>query len=203
MRITVIGTGYVGLVVGACLAETGNDVICADKDSGKIDTLKRNVLSIYEPGLDDLVARNQSQGRLTFTTDIPKFEDLGLPPVLKDIIMSKRGIMMFVGATGAGVPSPSTTKRANACRRTSSSARRAARVSSGCAPRARSSFVPSGISARTARRTSTDAGRIRSRHPDRRGSAVTALHPSPLRVSARESRCHWLTPPHKPKSARP
>jgi UDPglucose 6-dehydrogenase len=72
MRITVIGTGYVGLVVGACLAETGNDVICADKDSDKIETLKRNVLSIYEPGLDDLVARNQSQGRLVFTTDIPK-----------------------------------------------------------------------------------------------------------------------------------
>src|SRR5688572_9089979 len=71
MRITVIGTGYVGLVVGACLAETGNDVICADKDSAKIDTLKKNVLSIYEPGLDDLVARNQSQGRLVFTTDIP------------------------------------------------------------------------------------------------------------------------------------
>ena len=71
MRITVIGTGYVGLVVGACLAETGNDVICADKDSDKIETLKKNVLSIYEPGLDDLVARNQSQGRLVFTTDVP------------------------------------------------------------------------------------------------------------------------------------
>jgi UDPglucose 6-dehydrogenase len=72
MRITVIGTGYVGLVVGACLAETGNDVICADKNSDKIETLKRNVLSIYEPGLDDLVARNQSQGRLVFTTDVVK-----------------------------------------------------------------------------------------------------------------------------------
>jgi UDPglucose 6-dehydrogenase len=72
MRITVIGTGYVGLVVGACLAETGNDVVCADKNSDKIETLKRNVLSIYEPGLDDLVARNQSQGRLVFTTDVVK-----------------------------------------------------------------------------------------------------------------------------------
>ncbi|MEO8564595.1 MAG: UDP-glucose/GDP-mannose dehydrogenase family protein [bacterium] len=70
MNITVIGTGYVGLVVGACLAETGNPVVCADVDQDKIDGLKRNVLPIYEPGLDDYVERNQGQGRLTFTTDI-------------------------------------------------------------------------------------------------------------------------------------
>ncbi|MCE9601984.1 MAG: UDP-glucose/GDP-mannose dehydrogenase family protein [Gemmatimonadetes bacterium] len=70
MRITVIGTGYVGLVVGACLAETGNDVVCADLDAAKIDGLKRNVLPIFEPGLDGYVARNQDAGRLTFTTDV-------------------------------------------------------------------------------------------------------------------------------------
>ena len=70
MKITVIGTGYVGLVVGACLAETGNDVACADVDSAKIDGLQHNVLPIYEPGLDGYVARNQAAGRLTFTTDI-------------------------------------------------------------------------------------------------------------------------------------
>jgi UDPglucose 6-dehydrogenase len=70
VRITIIGTGYVGLVVGACLAETGNDVICADVDQRKIDGLKQNVLPIYEPGLDTLVERNQSQGRLSFTTDV-------------------------------------------------------------------------------------------------------------------------------------
>jgi UDPglucose 6-dehydrogenase len=70
MNISVIGTGYVGLVVGACLAETGNDVICADVMKSKIDTLKRNVIPIYEPGLEDLVERNQRQGRLNFTTDI-------------------------------------------------------------------------------------------------------------------------------------
>ena len=70
MRITVIGTGYVGLVVGACLAETGNDVACADVDAAKIDGLKRNELPIYEPGLDGYVARNQTAGRLRFTTDI-------------------------------------------------------------------------------------------------------------------------------------
>jgi UDPglucose 6-dehydrogenase len=70
VNITVIGTGYVGLVVGACLAETGNPVVCADVDRGKIEGLKRNVLPIYEPGLDDFVERNQAQGRLTFTTDV-------------------------------------------------------------------------------------------------------------------------------------
>jgi UDPglucose 6-dehydrogenase len=70
VNITVIGTGYVGLVVGACLAETGNPVICADVDQAKIDGLKQNVLPIYEPGLDTYVERNQGQGRLTFTTDV-------------------------------------------------------------------------------------------------------------------------------------
>ncbi|HEY7894848.1 MAG TPA: UDP-glucose/GDP-mannose dehydrogenase family protein [Gemmatimonadaceae bacterium] len=70
MRITVVGTGYVGLVVGACLAETGSDVVCADIDEHKINGLKQNVLPIYEPGLEDLVERNQQQKRLTFTTDV-------------------------------------------------------------------------------------------------------------------------------------
>ncbi len=65
-----MGTGYVGLVAGACLAETGSQVVCADVDQAKIDGLKRNVLPIYEPGLDSLVERNQAQGRLTFTTDV-------------------------------------------------------------------------------------------------------------------------------------
>ena len=88
MNITVIGTGYVGLVVGACLAETGNPVVCADLDQAKIDGLKQNILPIYEPGLDDYVARNQSQGRLKFTTDVPSaiasadvvFIAVGTPP---------------------------------------------------------------------------------------------------------------------------
>src|SRR5262245_1131328 len=70
MNICIIGTGYVGLVVGACLAETGNQVIGADVDGGKIGGLKQNVIPIYEPGLDRLVERNQSAGRLTFTTDV-------------------------------------------------------------------------------------------------------------------------------------
>jgi UDPglucose 6-dehydrogenase len=88
VNITVVGTGYVGLVVGACLAETGNSVVCADVDGEKIARLKDNVLPIYEPGLDDYVERNQKQGRLAFTTDIPTavasadvvFIAVGAPP---------------------------------------------------------------------------------------------------------------------------
>ena len=70
MNISVIGTGYVGLVVGACLAETGNTVVCADVDRDKVEGLKRNQLPIYEPGLAPLVERNQQQGRLSFTNDV-------------------------------------------------------------------------------------------------------------------------------------
>jgi UDPglucose 6-dehydrogenase len=88
MNITVVGTGYVGLVVGACLAETGNNVTCADLDQAKIEGLRNNVLPIYEPGLDDLVERNQAQQRLVFTTDVPSavasadvvFIAVGTPP---------------------------------------------------------------------------------------------------------------------------
>ena len=70
MRVAVIGTGYVGLVVGACLAETGNDVTCADVDEDKIARLKNNQIPIYEPGLEPLVMHNQREGRLRFTTDV-------------------------------------------------------------------------------------------------------------------------------------
>ena len=70
MKVTVVGTGYVGLVIGACLAETGNDVICADLDARKIDGLRQNRLPIHEPGLEPLVVRNQRDGRLEFTTDV-------------------------------------------------------------------------------------------------------------------------------------
>jgi UDPglucose 6-dehydrogenase len=70
MKVAVVGTGYVGLVVGACLAETGNDVICADVDEKKIGALKQNQMPIYEPGLEPLVLRNQREGRLAFSTDV-------------------------------------------------------------------------------------------------------------------------------------
>jgi len=70
VKVAVVGNGYVGLVVGACLAETGNDVVCADVDAAKIKDLKANKLPIYEPGLEPIVVRNQREGRLTFTTDV-------------------------------------------------------------------------------------------------------------------------------------
>ncbi len=72
MKIAVVGTGYVGLVVGASLAENGNDVICVDNDVAKIRTLKRGKVPIYEPGLSDLVLRNQALKRLSFTTALSK-----------------------------------------------------------------------------------------------------------------------------------
>ena len=70
MRLAVIGTGYVGLVSGACFSEFGFDVTCIDKDAGKIDSIRSGVMPIYEPGLEDLVARNVAAGRLHFTTEL-------------------------------------------------------------------------------------------------------------------------------------
>ncbi len=88
MKISVIGTGYVGLVTGTCLAESGNDVICMDIDSEKIDRLNSGIVPIYEPGLEELIKRNVSHGRLFFTTDMAKavksadiiFIAVGTPP---------------------------------------------------------------------------------------------------------------------------
>src|SRR5258705_3186175 len=72
MKIAVIGTGYVGLVTGTCLAESGNDVICVDQVAEKIARLKQGVIPIYEPGLSELVHRNARDGRLKFTTSLPE-----------------------------------------------------------------------------------------------------------------------------------
>jgi UDPglucose 6-dehydrogenase len=71
MKIAVVGTGYVGLVLGACLAENGNDVICVDKDEAKITSLVDGRMPIYEPGLEEMVRRNHVEERLIFTTDLP------------------------------------------------------------------------------------------------------------------------------------
>jgi UDPglucose 6-dehydrogenase len=70
MRITMVGTGYVGLVSGACFSEFGHDVVCVDKDASKIERLKRGEIPIFEPGLDALVANNAQAGRLSFSTDL-------------------------------------------------------------------------------------------------------------------------------------
>lgn len=69
MQIAVLGTGYVGLVVGSCLSELGNDVVCVDVDAAKIDALNDGILPIYEPGLTDIVSRNRRENRLSFSTD--------------------------------------------------------------------------------------------------------------------------------------
>ena len=88
MKICVFGAGYVGLVAAACFAESGNTVITVDVDESKIEGLKQGIIPIYEPGLKELVLRNQAEGRLTFTTDIPEavksslinFIAVGTPP---------------------------------------------------------------------------------------------------------------------------
>lgn len=72
MKIAVVGTGYVGLVAGAGFAESGNDVICVDKDAKKVAMLRRGKIPIYEPGLEEIVKRNKAEGRLVFTTDLTK-----------------------------------------------------------------------------------------------------------------------------------
>ena len=88
MKITVVGSGYVGLVTGTCLAEMGNHVLCLDVDPAKIATLQQGGIPIYEPGLEDMVKRNAAAGRLSFTTDIAEsvafgeiqFIAVGTPP---------------------------------------------------------------------------------------------------------------------------
>ena len=70
MKLTVHGTGYVGLVTGACIADTGNHVLCVDIDKDKIAALECGEIPIYEPGLDSIVKRNVESGRLRFTTDV-------------------------------------------------------------------------------------------------------------------------------------
>jgi UDPglucose 6-dehydrogenase len=78
LKITVIGTGYVGLVTGACMADMGNEVLCLDVDQGKIDRLRQGILPIHEPGLEPVVRRNAEAGRLSFTTDARAAAEFGV-----------------------------------------------------------------------------------------------------------------------------
>ena len=110
MKITVVGSGYVGLVTGTCLAEVGNHVLCLDVDPAKIATLQQGGIPIYEPGLDDMVRRNVEAGRLSFTTDIPaavafgevQFIAVGTPPDedgsadLQYVLAAARNIGLFM-----------------------------------------------------------------------------------------------------------
>ena len=88
MKITIIGSGYVGLVTGACFSEVGMDVVCVDVDGNKIDNLNQGIIPIYEPGLDVMIARNIKKARLTFTTNVATaikesevvFISVGTPP---------------------------------------------------------------------------------------------------------------------------
>src|SRR5579864_4445325 len=78
MRVTIFGSGYVGLVTGACLADAGNHVVCVDVDGGKIERLKSGEVPIHEPGLEALIRRNTEAGRIEFTTDAAHGVEHGL-----------------------------------------------------------------------------------------------------------------------------
>ena len=110
MKITIIGTGYVGLVTGACLAELGNDVFCLDLDASKVALLNSGGIPIHEPGLEEVVSRNRAAGRLTFSTDVEaaahhgvmQFIAVGTPPDedgsadLQYVLAAARGIGKYM-----------------------------------------------------------------------------------------------------------
>ena len=90
MKITVFGTGYVGLVTGACLADAGHDVLCVDVDPAKVEALERGVVPIFEPGLEALVARNREEGRLVGTAmESHGWREHGIYAAIREAIQSK------------------------------------------------------------------------------------------------------------------
>ena len=126
MKITVIGSGYVGLVSGACLAELGNDVVCLDVDPKKIDILNNGGVPIYEPGLEEVIKSNVAAGRLRFTTDVAESVAHGLVQMiavgtpsgedgsadLQYVIAAARSISRPRPETRGSVSSNGTTTRA-------------------------------------------------------------------------------------------
>jgi UDPglucose 6-dehydrogenase len=129
MKITVIGTGYVGLVSGACLAEVGNDVLCLDLDAAKIKILEDGGIPIFEPGLQEMVRRNVAGGRLHFTTDVERaahfgtiqFIAVGTPPDedgsadMKYVTAAARNIGRYM--TGGHPRGTGQTRRGDALQR--------------------------------------------------------------------------------------
>src|SRR5947207_14783962 len=118
MKVTVIGTGYVGLVTGACLADAGNTVFCLDLDEKKIAKLNAGEIPIFEPGLEPIVKRNEAAGRLRFSTDIMasvahgevQLIAVGTPPGedgsadLQHVVAAAHNIGRYMGATRSGFP---------------------------------------------------------------------------------------------------
>jgi UDPglucose 6-dehydrogenase len=125
MRVAVVGTGYVGLVAGTCLADGGNHVICVDNDPRKIEMLQRSEIPIYEPGLAEMVSRNESAGRLEFTMDLADavrrslvvFIAVGTPPAhdgsadLSAILAVAREVARFRSGRAGGSRRWSPPKR--------------------------------------------------------------------------------------------
>lgn len=117
MHIAVVGTGYVGLVAGSCLAETGNDVVCCDIDEQKIARLNSGEIPIYEPGLEPLVQRNLEEGRLSFTTDVAAavaaaeviFIAVGTPPG-EDGSADLQHVLAVAETVGRGMPAEGAEK---------------------------------------------------------------------------------------------
>lgn len=133
MRITIFGSGYVGLVTGACLADVGHNVLCVDNDSRKIENLKKGIIPIYEPGLENIIKANEQAGRLSFTTDAvegTKFAEVifiavGTPPdedgsaditavvsVAKTVAATMDGYKLIVNKSTVPVGSADTVKAA-------------------------------------------------------------------------------------------